>query len=96
MSTHGTAKPINAHNARTHLPRLLARVARGERFVITRHGEPIAQLIPFEAGDTDSVEATLRSVATIRRNLSRKGVTLADCLKAGETVRKLAHADHRY
>ena len=38
---------IGAYQAKTHLPRLLERVQQGERFVITKHGHPIAELVPF-------------------------------------------------
>jgi prevent-host-death family protein len=38
---------IGAYEAKTHLPALLERVARGERFTITRHGRPIARLVPI-------------------------------------------------
>lgn len=37
---------IGAYEAKTHLSRLLDRVAGGERFVITRHGVPVAVLQP--------------------------------------------------
>jgi prevent-host-death family protein len=37
---------IGAYEAKTHLPALLERVARGERFTITKHGRPIAHLVP--------------------------------------------------
>ncbi len=40
-------KPINVHEAKTHLSRLLARVERGERIVIARHGVPVAELRPL-------------------------------------------------
>ena len=39
---------VNVHEAKTHLSRLLARVAAGERIVIARAGEPIAVLAPIE------------------------------------------------
>jgi prevent-host-death family protein len=35
---------IGAYEAKTHLPKLLERVEKGERFVITRHGRPVAEL----------------------------------------------------
>ena len=38
---------IGAGETKTHLPRLLKRVQAGERFVITRHNRPVAELIPF-------------------------------------------------
>jgi prevent-host-death family protein len=37
---------VNIHEAKTHLSRLLQRVAEGEEVVIARAGIPIAKLIP--------------------------------------------------
>ena len=37
---------VNVHEAKTHLSRLLARVARGEEVVINRAGKPVARLVP--------------------------------------------------
>ena len=39
-------KRSRASKARRHLPRLLDRVARGESLTITRHGQPVARLVP--------------------------------------------------
>jgi prevent-host-death family protein len=39
---------VNVHEAKTHLSRLLARVEAGERIVIARAGEPIAELVPVK------------------------------------------------
>jgi prevent-host-death family protein len=44
---------IGGYEAKTHLPALLDRVARGERFTITRHGRPIARLVPIERPGPD-------------------------------------------
>jgi prevent-host-death family protein len=44
---------IGAYEAKTHLPELLERVARGERFTITKHGRPVARLVPIERTDLD-------------------------------------------
>jgi prevent-host-death family protein len=41
--------PVNVHEAKTHLSRLLQRVARGEEIVIARSGEPVAKLVPYAA-----------------------------------------------
>lgn len=37
---------VSVHEAKTHLSRLLRRVAMGEEIVISRGGEPIARLVP--------------------------------------------------
>ena len=40
---------IGAYQAKTHLPKLLERVIKGERFIITKHGMPVAILQPAES-----------------------------------------------
>ena len=39
---------VNVHEAKTHLSRLLRRVAEGEEIVIARSGVPVARLVPVE------------------------------------------------
>lgn len=36
----------SVHEAKTNLSKLLERVSKGERVIITRHGVPAAELIP--------------------------------------------------
>ncbi len=40
---------VGAYEAKTHLPELLERVKKGERIMITKHGTPIAVLVPVES-----------------------------------------------
>ena len=40
---------VNIHEAKTHLSRLLARVAAGEEVIISKAGRPIARLVPIRA-----------------------------------------------
>ncbi|MGC8549872.1 MAG: type II toxin-antitoxin system Phd/YefM family antitoxin [Acidobacteriaceae bacterium] len=40
---------INIHEAKTHLSRLLERVAAGESIVIAKAGRPVAKLVAVEA-----------------------------------------------
>lgn len=55
---------IGSYEAKTHLPALLRRVEQGERIVITRHGRPIAELVPpgpaVGAGPRDAIAALKR------------------------------------
>jgi prevent-host-death family protein len=39
---------VGVHHAKTHLSRLLKRVAMGEEIVITSSGEPVARLVPID------------------------------------------------
>jgi prevent-host-death family protein len=47
---------VNVHEAKTHLSRLLARVARGDEVIIAKAGKPIARLVPVQrAGRMDQL-----------------------------------------
>jgi prevent-host-death family protein len=39
-------KVVNIHEAKTHLSRLLERVAAGEEVTIAKAGRPVARLVP--------------------------------------------------
>ena len=87
---------IGAYDAKTHLPRLLERVEKGERFVITRHGKPVAELIPVAARDTAAIARAISEIRAVRGRLARRGVRLRDVLGKSKTWRDLAHEGHRY
>ena len=38
---------VNFHEAKTHLSRLLARVAKGEEVILAKAGKPVARLLPI-------------------------------------------------
>ena len=39
--------PVNIHDAKTHLSRLVDRAAAGEEIVIARAGKPVARLVAY-------------------------------------------------
>lgn len=61
-------KTVGAFEAKTHFARLLERVANGEQVVITKHGTPVARLVPFAKPDS---ARTRRAIARLKA--SRKG-----------------------
>lgn len=89
-------KRIGVYEAKTHLARLLERVRNGERFVITRHGKPVAQLTAIAERDEEAVRETLARLRAGRMVLARRGVRLGDLLEKGESLRDFAHRGHRY
>jgi prevent-host-death family protein len=40
-------KPVNIHEAKTHLSRLVERVESGEEITLARAGRPVARLVPY-------------------------------------------------
>ena len=51
---------VGAFEAKTHLSALLERVERGEEIVITRHGRPVARLLPIARSAADARAAAER------------------------------------
>ena len=86
---------IGAYDAKTHLPQLLERVSKGERFTITKHGRPVAELLPYSGRDAERARNAVARVRDLRETLSRRGVRLRDVLRRGESLRDLAHVGHR-
>lgn len=87
---------IGAYQAKTHLPELLERVQNGERFVITKHGRPVAELGPVAERDATRIQRAIDDLRANRRTLARRGVRLADALEPGQSLRELTHEGHRY
>jgi prevent-host-death family protein len=87
---------IGAHEAKAHLPRLLDRVEKGERFVITRRGRAVAELGPVGKRDETSIRRAIGELRSLRDELARRGVRMRDLLRKGETVRDLTHKGHRF
>jgi prevent-host-death family protein len=41
-------KPINIHEAKTQLSKLIERAAQGEEIIISKAGKPVAKLTPYD------------------------------------------------
>jgi prevent-host-death family protein len=65
---------IGAYDAKTRLSELLDRVERGEQIVITRHGKPIARLIPEGGYDRAAAVAAVEELTRFRKELAARGV----------------------
>lgn len=77
---------VGVSEARRNLSKLLDRVARGENLTITRHGKPVARLVPV-ATDRDRAQEALDSIAELRRHI--KLAPLAELMA-------MTHEGHRY
>lgn len=74
---------IGAFEAKTHLPRLLQRVQAGERFVITRHHRPVAELIPFQPRDPDKVRSAIAALKVFQASHSLEGLSVRQLIEEG-------------
>jgi prevent-host-death family protein len=75
---------VGSFEAKTHLPQLLERVARGEKFLITRHGKPAAMLVPAPAEGGGDVKQVIREMKALRRgNVLGEGLSVRDLIEEG-------------
>jgi prevent-host-death family protein len=74
---------VGSYDAKTHLPALLERVARGEKILITRHGRALAMLVPAKNKEKQDVRSAIQSMRELR-----KGVTLGPHLSIRQLVKE--------
>lgn len=82
-------KTVGSYEAKTHLPRLLAEVAAGETITITKHGRPVAQLVPPPDAPRPDVG---KAIAEWEEYRDSRNITLGDDL----TIRDLIEEGRRY
>lgn len=64
---------VGAFEAKNTLGSLLDRVERGEEIVITRHGKPVARLVPNDGRwDQDQVQAAYERIRERAKRLARE------------------------
>ena len=73
---------IGSYEAKTKLPSLLKQVENGERIVITRHGVPVAMLVPPEP-ESQSVRETISELRKVRHGCRLDGVSVRELMKEG-------------
>jgi prevent-host-death family protein len=75
---------IGSYEAKTHLPALLKRVEAGESITITRHGHPIARLVPVTPAEAMGPEAAVEGLLAFRQGRTLgPGLTPRDLVEAG-------------
>ncbi len=80
-------REIQASEAKTHLPRLLDEIERGETIVITRHGRPIARLVPERSAERDGRIAAVERVKALRAKMPNMPL---------EELLAMRHDGHKY
>ena len=76
-------RSIGAYEAKTHLPRLLDEVARGERITITKHGMPVAVLVPPGVVRDIDIDAFMARMREFRKGNVLGDVTIRELIDEG-------------
>ena len=72
---------VGAYEAKTHLPQLIERVLNGETIQITRHGVPVANLIPV--AKRTPLTSVVEELRRLRKGRKLNGVSIAQLISEG-------------
>lgn len=76
---------VGSFEAKTLLPALLDRVAKGERITITKHGKPVAQLVPVEPAEKPDVKQVVKEMLAYRdqQKVTLGGIIIRELIEEG-------------
>ncbi len=74
---------VGSYEAKTHLPKLLERVKKGEIITITKHGMPIADLIPHKSLKKKSPKKTIEAIIKLRKKHSLGDLSIKEIIEEG-------------
>jgi prevent-host-death family protein len=75
-------KEVGVYDAKTRLTRLLDEVEQGETITITRHGRPVAQLVPIGT-QRARIEQTIKEFKEFAKAHPLKGITIRELIEEG-------------
>jgi prevent-host-death family protein len=76
-------RQVGVYEAKTQLPRLLDRVARGERITITRHGRPVAVLVPAASQPARALDEVIDELRDFKKGRRLGRVALKTLINEG-------------
>lgn len=76
-------RTIGAYEAKTHLPSLLDEVAQGKSITITKHGVPVAMLVPIKDLPEKQVSQAIAALREFRKGRSLAGTTIRELIEEG-------------
>jgi prevent-host-death family protein len=75
---------VGAYEAKTHLSELLEKVEAGEEIIITKHGAPVAKLVPVKKEvSAEQRAAAIRRIQKLGTRLSLRGLKVKDLISEG-------------
>ena len=74
---------VGAYEAKTHLPKLLERVLKGERITITKHGVPVAVLQPPDPSKKVDIRSVVIELRKFREKHRLDGISIRDMIEEG-------------
>ena len=76
-------RTIGCNELKTHLSEILDAVEHGETVLVTRHGNPIARILPSEAAQREQVSQAVQGLMSFPRTRLPKRVTIRSLIDEG-------------
>jgi prevent-host-death family protein len=76
-------RTASSYEAKTRLAELLRHVQCGESITITKHGVPIAKLVPFEESRQPDVSAAISALIEFRKGNKLSGLSIREMIEEG-------------
>jgi len=74
---------VGAYEAKTHLPKLLERVAKGEKITITKHGVAVATLQPVDSAKRQPTAEVIAMLRQFRGEHRLGGLSIREMIDEG-------------
>ena len=74
---------VGSYEAKTHLPQLLEKVARGEQVTITKHGVPIARIVPITDDAPMDRHEAIRQIKAFAKGKTLGGLSIREMINEG-------------
>ncbi len=74
---------VGAYEAKTRLSKLLEEAARGEEIIITKHGVPVAALVPVAGPREPDPQSAITGIKDFRRGRRLAGLSLREMIEEG-------------
>ena len=79
-----SSRTVGAYEAKTHLSELLEKVEAGAEIVITKHGAPVAKLVPVKKeASAEERAAAIERIQRLGTRLSLNGLKVKDLIAEG-------------
>ncbi|MGA2584501.1 MAG: type II toxin-antitoxin system prevent-host-death family antitoxin [Tepidisphaeraceae bacterium] len=76
-------RKIGSYELKVHLSEVLDSVEHGQTVIVTRHGKPIARILPNAEAEQSATGAVVRALRDFPRTRLPKGVTIRGLIEEG-------------
>jgi prevent-host-death family protein len=75
---------VGAYEAKTHFSEILEKVEAGEEITITRHGTPVARMVPVKKRSSEAERRTaIEQIKQLSQGLSLRGLKIRELIEEG-------------